>query len=72
MEEKNTEKKITGKKDDKPEVLEAELLPDDFSDENIENDDVDEFLEQEDFSADNNYLDTLHYPQDQYALEENQ
>lgn len=74
MEEKNTEKKITGKKDseDKPEVLEAELLPDDFSDENIENEDVDEFLEQEDFSADNNYLDTLHYPQDQYALEENQ
>lgn len=74
MEEKNTEKKILEEKklDENPEVLEAELLPDDFSDENIENEDVDEFLEPEDFSADNNFFDTAHYPQDHYALEENQ
>lgn len=74
MEEKNTEKKILEEKklDENPEVLEAELLPDDFSDENIENEDVDEFLEPEDFSADNNFFDTVHYPQDHYALEENQ
>lgn len=75
MEEKITEKKMAGKNEteDKDVVLEAELMPDDFSDENIENEDVDELLEQEDFSADNSYLEPVHYPHDdQYALEENQ
>ncbi len=75
MEEKNTEKKMTGKNEakDKDIVLEAELMPDDFSDENIENEDVDEFFDQEDFSADKEYLEPIHYPHDnQYALEENQ
>lgn len=75
MEEKITEKKMAGKNEteDKDLVLEAELMPDDFSDENIENEDVDELLEQEDFSADNNYMEPVHYPRDdQYALEENQ
>lgn len=75
MEEKSTEKKIAGKNaaEDKDVVLEAELMPDDFSDENIESEDVDELLEPEDFSADDNYLDPVHYPHDnQFALEENQ
>lgn len=76
MEEKNTEKKMAGKNEaeDKDVVLEAELMPDDFSDENIENEDVDELLEQEDFAADdNNYLEPASYPHnEQFALEENQ
>ena len=75
MEEKNTEKKMSGKNEakDKDVVLKAELMPDDFSDENIENEDVDAFFDQDDFSAENNDLEPVPYPHDtQYALEENQ
>lgn len=78
MEEKNTGKKNTDGKKDSDVVLEAELLPDDFSDEakNEQNDDVfdadsaDDILEQTDFDDEKDYFDTINYP-DTFALEEN-
>ncbi len=77
MEEKNTEKKIAGEKktDEKNVVLEAELLPDDFSDEDTEQDDdfdsSEDILGQTDFIDEKDYLDVMNYANNSIALEEN-
>lgn len=83
MEEKNNGKKITGKSknDEKDVVLEAELLPEDFSEEHTEQEDVfdadsdDDLLEHSDFAEEKDYFDTISHPSltnaDTYALEEN-
>ncbi|MDE5681037.1 MAG: RNA polymerase subunit sigma-70, partial [Mailhella sp.] len=77
MEEKNTEKKIAGEKEaeEKNVVLEAELLPDDFSDEDTEQDDdfdsSEDILEQTDFIDEKDYLDVMNYANNSIALEEN-
>lgn len=82
MEEKNTGKKNTGRKKDeeKDVVLEAELMPEDYSaedsdeaaeqDETFDVDSVDDILDQSDFAEEKDYFDTISYPTDM-ALEEN-
>lgn len=82
MEEKNTGKKNTGRKKDeeKDVVLEAELMPEDYSaedsdeaaeqDETFDVDSVDDILDQSDFAEEKDYFDTISYPVDM-ALEEN-
>ncbi len=82
MEEKNTGKKNTGRKKDeeKDVVLEAELMPEDYSaedsdeaaeqDETFDVDSVDDILDQSDFAEEKDYFDTISYPADM-ALEEN-